>query len=400
MRFRAHRGGSPAATLGGRCASLEVMTCILLVLTAAAALDTGARAPARVEIAVPQPPMPALVDAHRVLVYEIHVTSFARAPLELRRIEVLGGSARPLATYTDTALAAVLAPVGAMPMARDSTRDAARLEPGQRVVAYLWVLLPRDGAAPATVVNRLVFRSADSTSGAADDLVAEQAMAVRGGAAPVRLTPPLPAGVWLAGGGPANGSDHRRALTAIGGRTYIAQRFAIDWMLIGPNGDTHHGDATRNEDYWGFDQPVLAVADGEVTEVVDSIPDHPPHVLPAVVTLANIAGNHVILRIAPDRYVVYAHLEHGSVRVRLHERVRRGQTLAKLGDSGQAGAPHLHVHVADGNSVLGAEGVPWVLRSYDDFGSGATFEPNAHPDMLRRLTLPGADEVVRWGAGR
>src|SRR5439155_571507 len=174
----------------------------------------------------------------------------------------------------------------------------------------------------------------------------------------VVLSPPLPAGIWLAGDGPSNDSPHRRALAALAGRTYIAQRFAIDWMLVGPNGDTHRDDATRNENYWGFDQPVFAVADGEVMEVVDSIADHAPHVLPGAVTLANIAGNHVILRIAPHRYVLYGHLEHGSVRVCPGERVRRGQTIAKLGDSGQATAPHLHLDVVDGNSVLGAEGVP------------------------------------------
>ena len=84
------------------------------------------------------------------------------------------------------------------------------------------------------------------------------------------------------------------------------------------------------------------------------------------------------------------------MRVRSGERVRRGQTIAKLGDSGQATAPHLHLDVVDGNSVLGAEGVPWVLSSYEDLGSGNTFELNAHPDIPRERTLPEANEVVRW----
>src|SRR6266566_4098511 len=236
-------------------------------------------APARVEIETPEPPIVAVIDSQRVLIYELHITSFARTPLELRRIEVLGRAALPLATYRDSALVALL-------------------------------------------------------------------------------------------------------------------------QTVGPNGDTHRDDATRNENYWGFDQPVFAVADGEVTEVVDSIPDHAPHVLPGTVTLVNIAGNHVILRIAPHRYVLYAHLERGSVRVHPGERVRRGQMIAKLGDSGQTTAPHLHLHVADGNSVLSAEGVPWVLSSYEDLGSGNTFEVNAHPDTPRERTLPGANEVVRWGGGR
>jgi len=368
-----------------------------LAVAAATALHGLASPPARVEIEIPEPPIPAVVDTQRVLVYELHVTSFARTPLELLRVEVLGGAARPLATYTDSALAALLRPIGEMQGMHDAQgmADPARLEPGQRVVVYLWIPLPHDGSVPDTLLNRLVFTPADSSASPQNETVAEAAVRVHRAESLV-LAPPLPGGVWLAGDGPSNASDHRRALGAFGGRTYIAQRFAIDWVLVGPNGDTHQGDATRNEHYWGFGQPVLAVADGEVTEVVDSIPDHPPHVLPAAVTLANIAGNHIILRVAPHRYVLYAHLQHGSVRVRVHERVQRGQAVARLGDSGQATAPHLHLDVVDGSSVLGAEGVPWVLRSYADLGPGSTFELNAHPDVRRSLALPGENEVVRW----
>lgn len=351
-------------------------------------------APARVEIETPEPPTPALIDSQRVLVYELHITSFARAPIRLLRIEVLGTPGRLLAAYTDSAVAALLEPAGAM---HEPAHDPARLDPGRRVVAYLWVPVPRQGV-PDTLRNRLVFSPADSTASPDNETVAEAVVPVWRAEAVV-LSPPLPAGIWLAGDGPSNVSNHRRALAALGGRTYIAQRFAIDWMLVGPNGDTHRGDATRNENYWGFDQPVFAVADGEVTEVVDSSADHAPHVLPGPVTLANIAGNHIILRIGPHRYVLYAHLEHGSVRVRPGERVRRGQTIAKLGDSGQTTAPHLHLHVTDGSSALGAEGVPWVLRSYEDLGSGNTFELNAHPDIPRERALPGESEVVRWGGG-
>lgn len=47
--------------------------------------------------------------------------------------------------------------------------------------------------------------------------------------------------------------------------------------------------------------------------------------------------------------------------------------------------------------MLGAEGVPWALGSYEDLGPGRTFELNAHPDVPRTRTLPGEDEVVRWG---
>src|SRR5207249_7376361 len=71
-------------------------------------------APARVEIETPEPPTPVVVDSQRVLVYELHITSFARTPLELRRIEVFDRPALPLANYRDSALVALLQTVGGM----------------------------------------------------------------------------------------------------------------------------------------------------------------------------------------------------------------------------------------------------------------------------------------------
>ena len=39
-----------------------------------------------------------------------------------------------------------------------------------------------------------------------------------------------------------------------------------------------------------------------------------------LVTLDNIAGNHLTLQILPNRYVTYAHLQKGSVNVKFHDR--------------------------------------------------------------------------------
>lgn len=107
-----------------------------------------------------------------------------------------------------------------------------------------------------------------------------------------------------------NNSNHRRSIFAIDGHIYSPEPFAIDWPKIGPNGDSRH-DGTTNENWWSWGEPVLAVADGEITEVVDEFPDNTPRVLPPV-TLDNIAGNHMILQIAQNRFVTYAHLQRGT----------------------------------------------------------------------------------------
>jgi murein DD-endopeptidase MepM/ murein hydrolase activator NlpD len=136
------------------------------------------------------------------------------------------------------------------------------------------------------------------------------------------------------------------------------------------------------------------VTDGEVTQILDGIPENTPRVLPQQVTLDNIAGNYIILRIAPNRYVTYAHLQTGSIKVRLHDHVARGSVIARLGNSGQATGPHLHFQVTDGNSVLQSEGVPFIFGEFKDLGPGSDYETDKHPSTSRTDAIPGKDEVV------
>jgi hypothetical protein len=213
------------------------------------------------------------------------------------------------------------------------------------------------------------------------------------------LSPPFHGGTWLAGDGPSNTTNHRRAITAVDGHIYSAERFAIDWIKVGPNGDSRHDGATRNENWWGWGEPVLAVADGEITEVVDEYPDNTPRVLPPV-TLDNIGGNHVILKIAPNRYVTYAHLQHGSIKVRLHDHVHTGDTLALLGNSGNTTGAHLHMQVTDRSSVLEAQGVPFLFRSFTYLGPGADYELDKHISVPWVDSIPPGDGVVEFDASK
>jgi murein DD-endopeptidase MepM/ murein hydrolase activator NlpD len=131
-----------------------------------------------------------------------------------------------------------------------------------------------------------------------------------------------------------------------------------------------------------------------VVAAVDSIADNVPHSSLPPFTLGTIAGNFVTIRMAANQYATYAHLKHGSLRVHTGQSVSTGDVIALLGNSGQATAPHLHFQITDGASVLGSEGVPYVLDSYTDLGSGQSFEENKHPSILRRRALPEENEVV------
>jgi murein DD-endopeptidase MepM/ murein hydrolase activator NlpD len=104
----------------------------------------------------------------------------------------------------------------------------------------------------------------------------------------------------------------------------------------------------------------------------------------------------VIVDIGSGRYAFYAHLQPGSPRVKVGDRVRRGQVLGLVGNSGNSTEPHLHFHLSDGNSPLGSEGVPYGYETFEvvgrcqSFGSGCA---RSAPSM-RRGETPLANMLV------
>jgi murein DD-endopeptidase MepM/ murein hydrolase activator NlpD len=179
------------------------------------------------------------------------------------------------------------------------------------------------------------------------------------------IDPPLRDGPWFAGNGPDNGSAHRRIFISIGGTAWLAQRFAIDFMHFDAEGRSQLGDGSRNQDYPSYGQEVVSVADARVRAVIDGVAENVPGKSRAVpITLATAAGNQVALDIGGGFTAFYAHLQPGSVRVKVGDRVRRGQVLGLVGNSGNSTGPHLHFHVSRGASILGSEGVPFVYREF------------------------------------
>ena len=116
---------------------------------------------------------------------------------------------------------------------------------------------------------------------------------------------------------------------------------ALDFAITDAEGHTYHGPGHSFSDYYCFNKPVLAPADGVVEEVVQNVPDNPI----GEVNLRQNWGNTVVLRHAPGLYSQLSHLRAHSVRVRPGDHVRRGDVLAACGSSGRSPEPHLHFQV-------------------------------------------------------
>ncbi|WP_406190904.1 M23 family metallopeptidase [Streptomyces griseus] len=143
----------------------------------------------------------------------------------------------------------------------------------------------------------------------------------------------------------------------------------------------------RNRAFPAFGAPLLAVADATVVRASDGERDHLSRTsLPALLYLMliegnvrsiigvhRIIGNHVVLDLGDSTYAVYAHLQRGSLRVRPGDRVRAGQRLGRVGNSGNTTEPHLHFHLMDRPDPDWARGVPFTWRGVGVPANGETF---------------------------
>jgi len=179
---------------------------------------------------------------------------------------------------------------------------------------------------------------------------------------PTRIGAPLRGPGWIAVGSCCDG-PHRRSIQPVNGGLHLGQRFAIDWNGM----DAEHrwvvGDPSRNRSWVFYGKPVLAVADARVVAAVDRFPDQVPGD-PNPVTLREADGNYVILRLSRGHFAFYAHLAPGSVRARVGERVREGEVIGKLGNSGSSTGPHLHFQMMDRPSALASDGLPYVFERF------------------------------------
>jgi hypothetical protein len=315
----------------------------------------------RFALRVPHPPTVANGEGGAFLVYELHLTNFVPQQWTLQKVEVVSGTPSPrvLQTIEERELGLAITRPGATVPA-----DQRRLFAGGAWgVVMLWVPVDR-GAPPTSLSHRLTF-AFDNGGARVERHVQGGEVAVRRGT--VTIGPPLRGGPWRVAGF-SNTAPHRRAIFGYGGDASINARFAIDYAKLGEDDRAFTGERTRNENYHAYGQEVLAVADGVVVESRDGLADNTfSGPSPGGPNLETLLGNHVFLEIAPRVYAAYAHLKPGSLRVENGQRVKRGQVIGFVGNTGNSGAPHLHFQLSEDPSIR-SEGVAYTHEVFEVVG--------------------------------
>lgn len=354
---------------------------------------------------VPNAPVPVKADGKTHLFYELHITNFRAKSITLMRVEAVNGGAK--AQTIDSFQGAKLTSRLSRPGASANLNDNRVIGGGLRAVVFLQLTFNTLAEVPRTFHHRLLFKPDDGRIESNENTI-EGARVVVQRSAPLVIGPPLRGESWLAASGLSNMSGHRRTVVVLDGKVRVPQRFASDWVKLGADGKLFRDSPTKNANWYGYGTDVLAVSNAVVTEVKDGIPENEPTAVKKAVpiTLETAAGNHIILNLGKGYFALYAHLQPGSMRVKVGDRVRRGQLLASVGNSGNSDAPYLHFHIADGNSPLGAEGIPFVFDSFDVEGeveslatlfySGAWKPQPEYEFIKRRMEIPLANAVIRF----
>jgi hypothetical protein len=164
-------------------------------------------------------------------------------------------------------------------------------------------------------------------------------------------------GTWLVVKGSEFGPVTHR-WTGINGLT----TFGWDFMKVGPGHALYKGAGRSPRDRYSYDAQVLAAADGRVVHVRNDIPDHdvpPPRAL--LESDGDVfAGNLVVIDHGNGEFTLTCHLQPGSVRVEIGQRVMAGQVLGAVGEEGI-----LHFNLMNGREWLDADGLPALFSDFE-----------------------------------
>ncbi|MCY4398485.1 MAG: M23 family metallopeptidase [Gemmatimonadetes bacterium] len=152
---------------------------------------------------------------------------------------------------------------------------------------------------------------------------------------------------------------------ALGAEDHVPDALAADCVVVqrsgGPDGNLlslHSGDGTRNEDWHGWREPLLAPFDG----VVIGVQINPESTVPGVrgqgrssaIGFGRLADGELT-----DVHVAYVHVR--EVLVSQGDTVQAGDPIARIGNNGSSFHPHVHIGAFRGD-MMSEDAVPLQVR--------------------------------------
>jgi murein DD-endopeptidase len=349
------------------------------------------------DMQIPQTPDRVMISGKPRVYYELHLTNFSGDSIALKTLDVLNTADSSIIFSADNDdLNKRYSKIGPPQLPKGNI-----LAPGATGIIYLEFTL-RNKKSNIQLSHRLQFEIRRKDKG--------ELSTVQGGiitisnAAPIVLGAPLKTGVWAAIYDPSWSNGHRRVVYTINGKARIPGRFAIDFIKMDTLGRYASQDNDIIKNWYGYANDVLAVADGTIATIRNDFSESPTLSGHPGYTADKATGNYISIAIGNDHFAFYEHLKPGSIKVKPGQRVKKGDVIASLGFTGQTTGPHLHFHIANVNSPLGAEGIPFVFDHFILLGQYADLEnfgklpwvPVKGKRLITRGERPAPNSVIEF----
>ncbi|ELR71167.1 hypothetical protein C900_02971 [Fulvivirga imtechensis AK7] len=317
------------------------------------------------DIRIAHEPKPVVIKGLPTIYYELLLTNFGKDSVVLKAIEVIEPvNWATIFLFNEEELTNRMSRTGVT--GNDQNR---MLPPGMAAVVYVELILP-------VSFNKQLVHQVEFESVVNEHITYHK---IQGGnltfteQTQLVLGAPLRDGPWVAIYEPSWTRGHRRVVYTVDGQMRIPGRFAIDFIKVDHQGKYARDDDNLISNWFGYAADVLAVSDGVVVSARDDfnesnmLSEHPLY------SSEQATGNYIAIDIGNGNFVFYEHLKPGSIKVKQGQKVEKGDVIGALGFTGQSTGPHLHFHVANRNSPLGAEGIPFVFEHFKVLGDYMDF---------------------------
>ena len=134
---------------------------------------------------------------------------------------------------------------------------------------------------------------------------------------------------------------------------------ALDFVVADDLKKTFRVPGDKVTDFYCYDLPVLAPADGYVVTLEDGVEDN------AIgdVNLHQNWGNAIVIKHADFLYSKITHIKNGSFKVKVGDYVKKGDLLGTCGNSGRSPEPHIHFQMQT-TPYVGAKTLDYPLAYY------------------------------------
>jgi len=159
-------------------------------------------------------------------------------------------------------------------------------------------------------------------------------------------------------------------------------KHALDFVIQDDANSTYKEPGTALKDFYCYDSPVVAPADGWVVKILDGIEDNNI----GDVDLANNWGNTIILKHGEYVFSKLSHLKKDTLKIKSGDHVSRGDIIGYCGSSGRSPEPHLHFQVQS-TPFIGSKTLEHPISYYMSI--------NEDKHIFHSFEVPKEGEIVK-----